>query len=123
MADRKMFVEKRVHPRIPIRIPVKHRVIEEQKEIKTIFERKNIEKTGHTLNLSLGGLCLATDQGLNVGSMLRLEIILPEISRMISAFGEVIWSKDTGGGLHFEAMKEEDVDALKGYLSRTSPGI
>lgn len=122
MPDIKTFVEKRVHPRIPLRVPVKHRVIEGQNEIKTIFERKNNEKTGHTLNMSLGGLCLKADQSLNVGSMLRLEIILPEISRLIAAFGEVVWSNGTGGGLHFAAMREEDVDSLKRYLSQMSPG-
>lgn len=122
MPDANMFLEKRIHPRISIKIPVKYRVIEDQKEIETVFERKKREQTSQTMDVSLGGLYLVADQVLNVGSILRLDIILPEMSRAISAFAEVVWSNETGGGLHFLAMKEEDVDSLKNYLSQTQSG-
>ncbi len=117
-----MFLEKRVHPRVSVKIPVKYRVIEDQKEIETVFERKKREQTSQTMDVSLGGLYLVADQVLNVGSILRLDITLPEISHVISAFAEVVWSNETGGGLHFLAMKEEDVDSLKNYLNQTQPG-
>ncbi len=122
MPDANMFLEKRVHPRISVKIPVKYRVIEDQKEIETVFERKKREQTSQTMDVSLGGLYLVADQVLNVGSILRLDISLPGHSVMISAFAEVVWSNETGGGLHFLAMKEEDVDSLKNYLSQTQPG-
>jgi c-di-GMP-binding flagellar brake protein YcgR len=122
MPDANMFLEKRVHPRVSVKIPVKYRVIEDQKEIETVFERKKREQTSQTMDVSLGGLYLVADQVLNVGSILRLDITLPEISHVISAFAEVVWSNETGGGLHFLAMKEEDVDSLKNYLNQTQPG-
>jgi hypothetical protein len=59
---------------------------------------------------------------LNVGSILRLDISLPIKSSMISAFAEVVWANETGAGLHFLAMKEDDVETLKGYLTQTSSG-
>jgi hypothetical protein len=117
-----MFLEKRVHPRVAVKIPVKYRVIEDQKEIETVFERKKNEQTSQTMDVSLGGLYLVADQVLNVGSILRLDITLPEVSHPVSAFAEVAWSNETGGGLHFLAMKEEDVESLKNYLSQTQPG-
>lgn len=122
MPEANMFLEKRVHPRVSVKIPVKYRVIEDQKEIETVFERKKREQTSQTMDVSLGGLYLVADQVLNVGSILRLDITLPEISHVISAFAEVVWSNETGGGLHFLAMKEEDVDSLKNYLNQTQPG-
>ena len=122
MPEANMFVEKRIHPRISIKIPVKYRVIEDQKEIESVFERKKKEQTTRTMDVSLGGLYIVAEQVLNVGSILRLDISLPDRTSMISAFAEVVWSNETGGGLHFLAMKEDDVEYLKGYLTRTSGG-
>ncbi len=122
MPDANMFMEKRVHPRVSVKIPVKYRVIEDQKEIETVFERKKREQTSQTMDVSLGGLYLVTEQLMNVGSILRLDISIPNQSHMVSAFAEVVWSNETGGGLHFLAMKEEDVDSLKNYLSQSETG-
>lgn len=122
MPEANMFVERRVHPRVSVKIPVKYRVIEDQGELATVFERKKKEQTTRTMDVSLGGLYLVADQLLNIGSILRLDISLPEKTSLISAFAEVVWSNETGGGLHFLAMKEEDVESLKGYLSKASNG-
>jgi c-di-GMP-binding flagellar brake protein YcgR len=118
MPDANMFVEKRIHPRISVKIPVKYRIIEDQKELETVFERKKKEQTTRTMDVSLGGLYIVADQVLNVGSILRLDISLPEKSSLISAFAEVVWANETGGGLHFLAMKEDDVEFLKNYLTK-----
>jgi|SRR5581483_11177458 len=120
MPDANMFVEKRVHPRISVKIPVKFRVIEDQKEIETVFERRKKEQTTKTMDVSLGGLYIVADQLLNLGSILRLDISVPQKESLISAFAEVVWANDTGGGLHFLAMKEEDVEFLKNYLNKVS---
>jgi c-di-GMP-binding flagellar brake protein YcgR len=122
MPEANMFVEKRVHPRVSVKIPVKYRVIEDQKELETVFERKKKEQTTRTMDVSLGGLYIVADQILNVGSILRLDISLPEKSSLVSAFAEVVWANETGGGLHFLAMKEDDVDSLKNYLAKASDG-
>ena len=120
MPEANMFVEKRIHPRVSIKIPVKYRVIEDQKELETVFERKKKEQTSKTVDMSLGGLYIVAEQILNVGSILRLDISVPNRSSLISAFAEVVWSNETGGGLHFLAMKEDDVEALRAYLNKTS---
>ncbi len=122
MPEANMFMEKRIHPRVSVKIPVKYRVIEDQKELETVFERKKKEQTTRTMDVSLGGLYIVADQILNVGSILRLDISLPEKSTLISAFAEVVWANETGGGLHFLAMKEDDVEFLKNYLIKNSDG-
>ena len=115
--DGDMFIEKRVHPRVTLKIPVKYRVIEDQTEIKTVHEHKLNEQTSHTFNMSLGGLYLVSDHILEVGCILRMDITLPEISEMFSVYAEVVWANDTGAGIRFEAIKEEDLDTLRNYLS------
>jgi c-di-GMP-binding flagellar brake protein YcgR len=120
MPEANMFVEKRIHPRVSVKIPVKYRVIEDQKELETVFERKKKEQTTKTMDMSLGGLYIVAEQVLNVGSILRLDISVPSRPSLISAFAEVVWSNETGGGLHFLAMKEDDVEALRAYLNKTS---
>jgi c-di-GMP-binding flagellar brake protein YcgR len=118
MPEANMFLEKRVHPRVPVKIAVKYRVIEEQKEIESVFERKNRDKTSQTLDISLGGLYIVADQVIAAGSILRLDIEIPNHPSMISAFAEVAWSNESGLGLHFLAMKDTDVDVMKDYLDK-----
>ena len=118
MPEANLFLEKRVHPRVPAKIAVKYRIIEEQKEIESIFARKKKEKTSQTLDVSMGGLYLVADQVIEVGSILRLDIEIPGKSPMISAFAEVAWSNEAGLGLHFLAMKETDMASFKDYLSQ-----
>jgi c-di-GMP-binding flagellar brake protein YcgR len=121
MSDGNISRERRVYPRIPLKVAVNYRVVEDQKEITTVLERNRNKQITQTINMSLGGLCFISREAIGVGSIVRLEIALPDIPHMISAYAEVVWSNGSFGGLHFEAMKEGDVDALKDYLSRTHP--
>jgi hypothetical protein len=122
MPDAKMYLEKRVHPRVSAHVPVKFRLIEDSKEIETVFNRQHKDKTSRTMDLSLGGLYLVADVAVNVGSILRLDMVIPGQTAPIAAFAEVVWSNSEGLGLHFLAMKEEDIEALKTYLSKNPPG-
>ena len=122
MPEANMFVEKRIHPRVSVKIPVKYRIIEDQKEIDSVFERRKKEQTTKTMDVSLGGLYIVAESVLNIGSILRLDISVPAKASIISAFAEVVWANETGGGLHFLAMKEEDVESLKNYLGSVSDG-
>jgi c-di-GMP-binding flagellar brake protein YcgR len=118
MPEGSMFMERRRYPRVTVEIPVKYRLIDDQKELATVFDRKKKDTHTRSLDLSLGGIYITADQRLKVGTILRLEITVPEPSTLLSAFAEVIWSNDTGGGLHFLAMKDEDMECLKGYIEK-----
>ncbi len=117
--DANMFIEKRIFPRVSIKIPVKYRLIEDQKELDSVFERRKREQSTSTMDVSLGGLYIVAEQVLKVGSILRLDISIPNHPVLISAFAEVVWANETGGGLHFLAMREDDVESLKSYLTKS----
>jgi hypothetical protein len=112
-----IFIEKRTHSRVKINLPVKYRLIEERTVLTTARDLKRNDHTSHTLNISSGGLFLATGYVSGGEGIIRLEISIPEIPYMITAFTEIVWSNETGVGLHFEAIKEEDVEVLHNFLS------
>ncbi len=118
MPEGNMFLEKRVHPRVAVKVAVKYRVIEEQAEIESVFARKNRDKTSQTLDVSLGGMYLVADQVITVGSILRLDMNIPGQTSPIAAFAEVAWSNESGLGLHFLALKDTDEDLLKAYVNQ-----
>jgi hypothetical protein len=96
---------------------VKYRLIEDQEKIKTVRNGQKNDQASQTMDMSLDGLYLVADPIPEVGSVLWLDIDLPHASRVISAYAEVVWLNRSGGGLHFEVIKEEDLETLKNYLS------
>jgi hypothetical protein len=113
-----IVVNKRVHPRLSLKIPVNYRLIEDLEEIKTVRKGKKNGQASQTMDMSLDGLYLVADSIPKVGSVLWLDIKLPDQSSVIAAYAEVIWSNDSGGGLHFEVIQEENLEILRNYLSQ-----
>jgi c-di-GMP-binding flagellar brake protein YcgR len=115
-----LLKERRVYPRISVKVPVVYWLLEDLDEIKSILERKEKEKKRSTLNISLGGMCLLADEPLKDGNILSLEIDVPDAPKKMKAIAEVVWSNETGGGIHFLTMNDEDMNALKDYLDKLS---
>ncbi len=113
MPEGNIFVEKRTHPRVAEKIPIKYYIFEDP--IQECIKR---EKNSQSLDLSLGGLYLKADQDLKVGTILRLNITLPTMTELIPTFAEVVWVSPKGAGLHFLVMSEDDETALKAYISK-----
>ncbi len=120
MSKESMFVEKRVSPRVPIQLPVKYRLIEDPMGIGSISEMRKKEIASQTRDASLGGMFISADEKLNVGSIMSINFTLPEVSSYLSAFAEVVWSNNNGGGIHFLALKDEDMNTLKNTLTKVS---
>jgi len=120
MPEANMFSEKRIHPRVLVKIPVKYRVIEDAVEVKTILEHRKKDHDAQTVDMSLGGLYIVSDQALATGKILRLDISLADNKRPVIAFAEVVWANETGGGLRFLTIKDEDMSSLKAYLDKVS---
>ena len=120
MPDADIFLEKRVHPRLSAKIHVKYRLLEDQKEIESVLELRKNEKTTQAADLSQGGMYIVAARPLEMGNILRLEIGLPGRRDPLPAFAEVVWANETGGGLRFVAMKEEDKGFLRAYLNNSS---
>lgn len=112
--------EKRVDPRISIKIPVIFRVIDDQEEIETLFERKRKEKHTHTLNISLGGMSIVAGEALKDQSILSLDILISGSEKILKAIAEVVWSNEMGGGIRFLTMNEDDIETLKDYLDKAA---
>src|SRR5580698_4874115 len=120
MPDANIFLDKRAHARVPARIPVSYRVMEDNKEIRNIRELGIKTKVAQTQDTSLGGMFIVGDESFKMGDILNLKISIPDRSIPLSAFAEVVWSNTSGAGLHFLAMKEEDIESLGTYIQNLS---
>jgi c-di-GMP-binding flagellar brake protein YcgR len=120
MIDANIFLEKRAYPRISVKIPVKYRLIEDQHEVKDIAERRKSEQNAQTMDISLGGMYIVADHSLSVGALLRIEFKIRGSARQLMAMAEVAWSNETGAGLRFLSMKEEDAEDLKRCLDEAA---
>ena len=116
MPEANLFLDKRAHPRVPVKIPVQFRVMEDTKEISHVRELATKTKSAQTLDSSLGGMFVVADQALHLGNILSLKVMIPNKTLGLSAFAEVVWANATGAGLHFLAIKEEDLQSLESYL-------
>ena len=118
-----LFLDKRAHSRIATKIPVTYRLMDDQAEINNIRELGAKTKSAETMDTSLGGMYIVANQALKAGSLLSLKVSIPDRMNPIAAFAEVAWSNETGAGIHFLAMKEDDVDLLAEHLKKiSSPG-
>lgn len=115
MSEKKSFLEKRVNSRIPVKVPVQYHLVEDPKELEDLRGRTALAK-----DLSLDGMYIKTDQAVKVGDVFRLDVSVPERSKQLFAFAEVIWVNDAGAGLRLMLMASEDKDSLKDYLERLS---
>ncbi len=114
------FVEKRIHPRVSIQIPLKIRLIEDPMGMTNLSELRKREINSKTLDASLGGMFISSEEKLNLGSIMSMNFSLPEFPVNISAFAEVVWSNNNGSGVHFLALKEDDLASLKFTLAKIS---
>ena len=121
MNDANLFIEKRRDPRVDIKIPVKYSSSGNNSVSLNPPEKQKEEQSAQTLNLSLGGMYLVTEKRMDVGSVLYLDITLPDHPKHLSASAQVLWAFEKGGGLRFLTMKAEDAEALKGFLEKFSP--
>ncbi len=123
MPKAELFFDKRAHSRIAMKIPVSYRLMDDQVEIKNIRELGSKTKNAETMDTSLGGMYIVAHQTLKIGALLSLKVSVPGRMNPIAAFAEVAWSNETGAGLRFLAMKEEDMELLSEHLKKiSSPG-
>ena len=118
-----LFLDKRAHSRIAVRIPISYRLLDDQEEIKNIKELGSKTKNAETMDTSLGGMYIVANQALKSGTLLSLKVSIPERMNPLSAFAEVAWANETGAGIHFLAMKEEDTKLLAEYLKKISSPV
>jgi TonB family protein len=74
---------------------------------------------GIVMNLSEGGMSFQGIGAVRKGQVIRLSFKLPGTSSPVEAYGEVVWSNDSGkgGGLRFIDMSEEARQRIKEWLA------
>ncbi|HSS98445.1 MAG TPA: response regulator [Terriglobales bacterium] len=73
---------------------------------------------GITWNISQGGIQVEV-YGLHKGDNIRLSLLLPQPTVVISAQEVVVWSQDERLGLYFTEMSLEDQEALRTYIKKS----
>jgi hypothetical protein len=89
--DAKTTKESRNHPRRPFFRPLRFST---QKEI----------YSGSAKNISASGVFIASDEKLEVGQLLKLNLPLKK-GKMVGAVGQIVWINDEGFGLKFIDIK------------------
>lgn len=72
-------------------------------KFKESFPDESLNKrfTGVTKNISAGGICFVSEQRLQQGDYILIDIFLPGVDKPISMEGSVRWSKVSEDGLQF----------------------
>ena len=105
--------ESRITPRVALKVEI------------AIHSETNFY-TGFAMNISTGGLFIATHVPAAVGAKVPVTFTLPNSSRVIEVSGEVVWYRDynplypdthPGMGLKFADIKEEDAKIINDYIS------
>jgi type IV pilus assembly protein PilZ len=106
--------ERRQHPRAVTRVLIRYRDAEQ------FF-------TDYILNISRGGIFVATPDPLPVGTPLHIGFALPDCDRLIATEGVIVRStlddpdasSDTSGmGIQFRRLDEEALDIIDNYVNK-----
>jgi len=108
--------EKRKHPRLAVKVPVKFRMEDPTNVLRGIEEWRGLTLHGFTLNMGKGGMQIVVDQPLTLGDVLKFDLFLFFIRDYVSAFAKVAWVNERGAGLQFLTMTDPDRKAFEDYL-------
>ncbi len=93
------------------------------------FGQRDTElKTNFSVNLSPGGLFVATDEIMPIDTPLSLRVAFPDSAKSLDCRGRVAWLNHpaaenkkphlpTGMGIQFAQLASDQLDIVKGYLS------
>ena len=95
--DAKTTKESRNHPRRPFSWPLR-------------FGTQNEIYNGIAKNISASGVFIATNEKLEVGQLLKLNLPLKK-GKMVRTVGKIVWINDEGFGLKFIEIKNEKTPA------------
>ena len=115
MDESRSFLERRTQWRVPVRIPVQYQLVEDPRELNLFYSHTALAK-----DLSLEGMYIKTDRPVKIGDIFRLDISIPEDSKQLFAFAEVVRLHEEGAGLKLMLMATEDMAFLKSYLDQNA---
>ncbi|MBN1413378.1 MAG: PilZ domain-containing protein [Spirochaetales bacterium] len=103
--------EKRRFPRLTLKVLVAYSIIIDEKEA-----------PAESRNISIGGICIATRQPLDIGRCVSIQFFLP--GKMVRVTGRVVRNEEIVSGLYdngieFTDIKPEDVKRIEDYIQNT----
>ena len=111
-----MSDERRKHTRLDLALPIRYRIVRNQREIQKLIQ----QKSSGSRNLSAGGLCVLVNEDVTKEDIVKLQLTLPDEEKPVVAFAEIVWIEPKGAenliGLRFLAIKEQDVARITGYV-------
>jgi hypothetical protein len=121
MAKGNIFLDKRAHDRILVRLPITFKVMDESTQEKEPQDGGKIQRDAQILDASLGGMYIISEEALKPGDHLNLKLFLHPKEDHLKILADVVWVDHSGAGLRFVAMEQEDVNKLESYLKGLSP--
>ncbi len=113
------IIERRKHPRFMVEVPLDY-----------CFVGGEEEYSGTATNASEGGLLVYLTEGIERGTLLKIEILFPKASELckIKAIAKVVWcdlaAEAAWGehryGLEFQSFKQGSLDELKVLLRQVA---
>ena len=120
MADQSQEVRDRKYPRVKESCQVKYQVVKDA-------PTERPEQGGIAVNISGGGMCLSSDEAIELGSMMTLEMTLSHLPTPVMALGRVVWCEPSAEpgkfdvGVEFWWVGWADAEAqnqMLGYISK-----
>lgn len=128
MQDAKISADSdhRRHERFNVDTMVKYKLINRQ-AAEELAAPKSFQDDGKSVNISLSGISLFTEQPLHKGDYLKVELNLPGAGRATRALAEVMWSRLEEGqnmaGIRFLiVLNEADDNSVRRFVQTLKEG-
>ncbi len=118
MPEGKMTLDRRMEPRVPVKLPIRYLVVEDEGERMSVEAWRRSGENAYTLDMSVGGMLIGVDRPLARGSILKFDIYIPEAQRTVGVYAEVVWSGKAHAGLKFLMIKNDDLELLSALLGK-----
>ena len=111
-----IFKDRRAQKRISHKIETNFKVMDNPDILEIEYKKARIK------NISLGGICLQSNQSLKTGNMVRINFTLHENDKIVDTFCEVKWCKRVIdgflAGLSFITLTEEEKENINSLISQ-----
>jgi len=111
-----IFKDRRIQKRISHKLETNFKVLDNPNFLEIEYKKAQMK------NISLGGLCLQSNQSLKIGNMVCVNFILNEQDKKVDTFCEVRWCKRVIdgflAGLSFITLTKEEQENINNFISQ-----
>ncbi len=111
-----IFKDRRTQKRISHKIETNFKILDNPDILQIEYKKAQMK------NISLGGLCLQSNQSLKAGNMVRVNFTLNEQDKKVDTFCEVRWCKRVIdgflAGLSFITLTKEEEENIYSFINQ-----